>query len=167
MELRSHCGSLRFILIEGLSDLNWSDIVLEGLIIIGAPLIGLIAAVGAHQMNRVLPIGFAGLNRFHLIWLWAVVFFYVGGLIGPITNLFKRHFGGLDLISGFALGVPLGALGILVWIIPGYYGYALLSGLKGHKYQPITRSIFGVALLLLPASIFFLIGFIGAATNEQ
>jgi hypothetical protein len=156
-----------FYLIDGLSDLDWSDVLLEGLIIIGAPLIGLIAAVAAREINRAIPIGFAGLNRFHLLWLWVVVFFYVGGLVGPIINIFKRQFGGLDLIAGLALGVPAGALGILLWAIPGYYGYALLSGLKGHKYQPIIRGLIGVGSLLLPAIIFLLIGLVEAATNDQ
>ena len=102
-------------LISGKHDFDQSDVI-EVLIIIGAPLLGFISAIAASEMNRSLTIGFADLNRFHLLWLWLIVFCYVIGLIGPTIKLYKRAFGLSDWILGLALGVPLGAIGILLFV---------------------------------------------------
>jgi hypothetical protein len=137
-------------------------VIIEGLIIIGAPVVGLVSAIAGQEMNRSLPHGFADLNRFHLLWLWFAVFFYVSGLIGPTIKLFKHDLGLGDWLVGLALGVPLAGIGILMFLVPGYYGLALLSGHKGRNYQPIIRNFLGVAILLSPVVVFALLSLLAA-----
>jgi hypothetical protein len=63
------------VITVGLLNLNpaaepWYQHVIEGLIIIASPFIGVYISQFAQTLNEKHPFGFVGINRLHLIWLW-------------------------------------------------------------------------------------------------
>ena len=57
----------------------WYQYVIDGLLVIGCPLIGFYAAEAAREINDSQPAGFAGINRLHFLWLWLAAYLYALG----------------------------------------------------------------------------------------
>jgi hypothetical protein len=145
----------------------WSNqvgfMIADGLLIIGAPLIGFALANLAREMNGLFRVGFAGLSYLHLVWLWLLVFWYVTGLIGPTITLIKHDFGG----HTFWLYRIFPLIGMMLWLLPGCYGLALLSGHKGQDRRPLIRNMLGVGVLLFPVVAFILFNFALAMYSHE
>jgi len=126
----------------------WYQHVIDGLLVIGCPLVGFHVAETAREINDSQPLGLAGINRLHFLWLWFAAYWYALGLIFPISRhyMLESTFPGMitiviDLIIN---GVPAVAL-----LIPGYFGVALLSGHRGTAFHPIARNLLGVVVLVV------------------
>jgi hypothetical protein len=108
--------------------------------IIVAPFVGLSVVEVAQEMNREEPRGFAGINRFHLLWLWIAAGWYALGLLTPVFQFFVYRGGIISLLLNF---VPAAA-----FAIPGYYGLALLAGRRGEGLHPVGRNLVGVLIII-------------------
>lgn len=126
----------------------WYQYVIDVGMVIGCPISGVQAADAAREINSDTPTGFAGINRFHFLWLWFIAFLYALGLITPLTG----HFVSMSINSSlFAIvgdimvdGIPAAAL-----LIPGYFGLALLCGRKGTSLRPLLRNLFAIIVLVV------------------
>jgi hypothetical protein len=126
----------------------WYQFMIDGLLVIGCPLISFYVAEAARDINDNQPNGFAGINRLHFLWLWFAAYWYGLGLISPISRhyMLETTFPGMittifDIIIN---GIPAAAL-----LIPGYFGIALLSGNQGTSLHPIARNLLGVIVLVV------------------
>jgi hypothetical protein len=126
----------------------WYQHAIAGLIVIAAPVIATYVSEIAKQLNVRHPIGFVGINRLHLIWLWFAAFCYALGLIDPVSRLLTRPRGAFDLLTGILTGIPTTAIPVILLLVPGYYGLALLSGHKGSNLHWATRNLLGVIVLV-------------------
>lgn len=125
----------------------WYQHVIDELLVIGCPLIGFHVAEAAHEINDSQPIGFAGINRLHFLWLWLAAYWYALGLITPIARhyMLEATIPGVITILGDMIvnGIPAIAL-----LIPAYFGVALLAGHRGATLHPIIRNLLGTVVLI-------------------
>jgi hypothetical protein len=131
---------------EDLSDSEpWYQYVIDGLMIVVAPFVGVFVVEAAREQNRQEPRGFAGINRFHLLWLWIAAFWYGLGLITPVSRLY-----GMSEHNIFAMVITLliNLIPAAAVAIPGYYGLALLAGRYGDSMHPAGRNLVGVLVLV-------------------
>lgn len=126
----------------------WYQFVIDGLLVIGCPLIGFYVAVAARDVNNSEPTGFAGINRLHFLWLWFAAFWYGLGLISPISRHYMLETTSPGMITAIVdiiiNGIPAAAL-----LIPGYFSVALLSGYRGIALHPVARNFLGIAVLVV------------------
>jgi hypothetical protein len=129
----------------------WYQHAIDGLIVIAAPLVGLLMSEQAEILNKEEPVGFAGINRWHFLWLGIAAHWYAIGLILPTAIWLRPPYDTIShLIKIILLAVPIAAL-----IIPACYGLAFLSAHEGTKLSPSTRNVLGAALIILG----FLVGY--------
>lgn len=131
----------------------WYQHAISALIVVLSPFIGIYVSGMVRQLNVRHLIGFIGVNRLHLIWLWFAAFCYAIGLIEPMSHLLMRPRGAGDLLTGILTGIPTSAIPVIALAAPGYYGLALLSGHKGSKLRSVTRNLLGVIVLIVPLVI--------------
>ena len=126
----------------------WYQYVIDGLLVIGCPFISFHVAEAARETNNSQPVGLAGINRLHFLWLWFAAYWYALGLIFPISRHYMLESTSPGVISTVAdmiiNGIPAAAL-----LIPGYFGIALLSGHRGTALHPIARNLLGVVVLIV------------------
>jgi hypothetical protein len=106
----------------------------------------------AKEINLKEPIGFAGINRLHFLWLFFAIHWYAAGLIAPVYAIWTRLQGASIihlLLTLIADGIPATAL-----LVPGFYGYALLSGHRANNLNPAARNLLGIIVI----AIGFLLG---------
>lgn len=113
--------------------------------VVAAPLIAVSVVDAARDLNRQEPYGFAGINRFHLLWLWIAAFWYGLGLITPVSQIY-----GMSNPSIFAMVITLliNFIPAAAIAIPGYYGLAFLAGHHGDGMHPAGRNLVGVLVLI-------------------
>jgi hypothetical protein len=127
----------------------WYQYVIDGLMIVAAPLIAVLVAESAQQVNRHEPRGFGGINRLHLLWLWIAAFWYALGLITPMSRLYTSEPNAISMfVTLFVNLIPAASIAI-----PGYYGLALLSGTYGQRMHPVGRNLSGVLVLILGLAV--------------
>jgi hypothetical protein len=127
----------------------WYQHAIDGLMIISSPIVGMYVSKLARKINVQQPVGFAGINRLHFLWLWIGAFCYALGLIEPVSHLLTRPRGGVDLLTGILTGLAANAIPVIALLIPGFYGLALLSGHKGSNLHLVTRNLLGVIVLVV------------------
>jgi hypothetical protein len=122
---------------------------IDGLMIILAPFIGAQVSKIAQHINSRKLAGLVGINRLHFLWLWFAAHFYGAGLAVPIGRYLTRSegFGVIDLLTGALVGLPAAAIPLIAFLVPGYYGLALLSGQKRTDLRAATRNLLGVLVL--------------------
>jgi hypothetical protein len=122
---------------------------IDGLMIILAPFIGAQVSKIAQDINSRKLAGLVGINRLHFLWLWFAAHFYGAGLAVPIGRYLTRSegFGVIDLLTGALVGLPAVAIPLIAFLVPGYYGLALLSGQKRTDLRAATRNLLGVLVL--------------------
>jgi hypothetical protein len=125
----------------------WYQHAIDGLLVVASPLIGVFLSDPAKQLNTQKHIGFFGISRFHLFWLFIPAYWYAASLIGPIAYIWTHIQPGSSIqfvILLLLTGVPISAL-----IAPGFYGVALLAGYKGATFSPLVRNFLGVIVLVI------------------
>lgn len=103
----------------------WYQHVIEGLVIVGAPFVGSFMADAANDMIHGKPEGFAGINRWHFLWLWFAAMAYAGGVISPLLHMWigsLMYGGGGDIIRTIVFGLP-----VVTYAIPALWGLAVLA----------------------------------------
>jgi hypothetical protein len=103
----------------------WSQHVVDGLIIIGAPYAGYFLGEAMFETVAEKPSGFVGINRLHFVWLWLLVMAYASGVIAPLITILVGSImssGNGDLVRNIVLGVP-----VLAFAVPVMSGLAVLS----------------------------------------
>lgn len=72
------------------------------------------------------PDGFAGIDRWHFIWLWLVVFLYAGSVISPLLNF---GFDSLvnDSLVGNILRIIVFGPPLAAYAIPLFWGFTVLA----------------------------------------
>jgi hypothetical protein len=123
----------------------WYQYAIDALMVIGAPSVGIFVADAAQDLRRVAPRGVGGINRFHFIWLWFVVYFYAIGLITPVARLYALS---EPNIVGTAITLLINGIPAVAVAIPGYYGMAFLAGHHGDTMYPAGRNMIGVFVLI-------------------
>jgi hypothetical protein len=134
-------------LIDSAGDLvpePWYQHLITGVVVLFAPIIGMLASEQSRTLNARNAFGFCAINRFHFLWLWLAVYFYASDLVGPIARIVTRP---ETIISSLLILALVGILAAVL-IIPGFYGLALLSGHKGDKLHPAIRNLLGVIVLV-------------------
>jgi hypothetical protein len=132
----------------------WYQYAIEGIMVLMSPLIGVLAANPAREINKQEPRGFGGINRGHFLWLWLASYCYAVGLITPIARIYTAAVKGeISLIFSVLLnGIPAGSL-----LIPGYVGLALLSGQLGTALNSAARNLLGIVVIVVGFAISVLI----------
>lgn len=123
----------------------WYQYVIDGLMVVMAPLVGMLVVETAQDLNRQEPHGFVGINRFHLLWLWIAAFWYGLGLITPMSQLYGMQ--GPSIIH-MIITLLINFIPAAAVAIPGYYGLAFLSGHHGNSMHPAGRNLVGVLVLI-------------------
>jgi hypothetical protein len=124
----------------------WYQSCIDSLVIVGSPYVGFKASEIARDVVRANPVGFDGVNRLHLLWLWIAVLCYGIGLIGPFVRTYSRQWsfgpdGAGELVVTLITTMPL--------FIPAYYGLGLLSRRTGAGLNPVARNALGVLVLVV------------------
>jgi hypothetical protein len=118
------------------------------LIIVIAPLIGWYTSALARMLNERMPTGFAGIDRWHFLWLGAAVHGYALGLITPFAILFGPSYDDVSHRSKLIIALIPAAL-----VFPAYFGLALLSGREGKELSATKRNFLG-ALVVISGGLF-------------
>jgi hypothetical protein len=112
---------------------------------VGAPIVALTTAEHVEKMHHDEP-GLAGINRWHLFWLWIPAYFYALAIITPLARFYSAQFEGsivftivailVNFVPAFAVGLPL------------YYGLEILRGTHGGTMPPPARNLVGALVLI-------------------
>jgi hypothetical protein len=126
-----------------------SQYVVDGFVIVAAPLIGAGVSVAALIVHNEKPVGFGGINRWHFLWLWIAAFFYTGGLTGPVLHfLFGEGAWSSSRITNILHTIVFG-FPVLAVCIPLIWGLSLLSGHSGQRMSFGLRNIMGTVVLVV------------------
>jgi hypothetical protein len=134
----------------------WYQNLISGALIFAAPLIALSTLETADDFNAGTQRGFAGINSLHFVWLWIPTYFYALALISPIMHFYLAQWNDPSLL-GLLFSIP-NILIAALFLVPLYFGVALLSGQNGSRLSPIVRNGAGVSILIF--------GWIAAALIE-
>jgi hypothetical protein len=129
----------------------WYQHAIDGLIVIAAPVIGLFMSEQAEILNKETPVGFAGINRWHFLWLGIAAHWYAIGLILPLTIWLRPPYDTTSHLFKIILLAP----SIAALIFPAGYGLVLLSRDEGIRFSPLMRNVIGAILIIVG----FLVGF--------
>ena len=128
----------------------WYQHLIDGLMVIGAPIIGSFVAESAEELHGQSHNGVGGIHRLHFVWLWLVVYFYALGLITPVARIYGTP--EASFITTFVTLV-VNAIPALAFAVPGYYGLALLAGEHGGTMHVAGRNLVAVMVLVFGAGI--------------
>jgi hypothetical protein len=118
----------------------WSQHVVEWLVVIVAPFVGILSGIVGAEVASRQPDGFRGINRLHFIWLWVAVFFYAMGMISPALHVwFDPSDNGIIRLVAF--GPPL-----LIYGAPLFWGLSALAG--NTNWSRRRANILGPLILL-------------------
>jgi hypothetical protein len=123
----------------------WSQHIVDALVIVGALYGGWFIGEAAAESFDEKSLGFAGINRWHFLWLWLPVAAYADGVISPLIHLWVDSFtsgGDGDFIRTIVLGVP-----VLAYGLPIFMGLSVLSG-RDHHRRVICNTV-GPAILIV------------------
>jgi hypothetical protein len=123
----------------------WYQYMIDFAMLGAAPLIGIYVTEAARDQNEQEPRGFAGMNRWHFLWLWIPTFWYAVGLITPLSRFYSLPEPSIvtSVLTFIVNFIPAAAVAI-----PGYYGMALLAGHHGDTMHPAGRNLVGVLVLI-------------------
>jgi hypothetical protein len=126
-------------------DEPWYQYVIDGLVMLGAPVAALETAEHIEQAHSDGP-GLAGINRWHFAWLWILAYFYALAIITPLARFYSVQIDGgfiaiilviiVNFVPAFAVGLPL------------YYGLEILRGTHGDTMPPPARNLVGALVLI-------------------
>jgi hypothetical protein len=126
-------------------DEPWYQYVVDGLVMLGAPVVALATAEHVEKAHDDEP-GLAGINRWHFLWLWILTYFYAVAIITPLARFYSVQLNGgliaiilvtiVNFVPAFAVGLPL------------YYGLEILRGTHGDTMPPPARNLVGALVLI-------------------
>lgn len=123
----------------------WYQYLIDVLIVVGAPRVGIFMSDAAEDMHRDTSAGFGGINRLHFLWLWPVAFLYALGLITPLARIYGLQSENIIVIVSTLIVNVIPAIAVAV---PGYYGLTFLAGHHGNTMHPVGRNLVGALVLV-------------------
>jgi hypothetical protein len=124
----------------------WYQYVIDGIVIVVAPIVGYTIAEPAAELNSEFEQGFAGINRGHFTWLWLVFYWYGLGLISPVMHFYMDQ--SADSIFSNFFAIVIWGIPAAVFLFPLFYGLAYLSGSHGATWPSYKRNLAGAGILL-------------------
>lgn len=123
----------------------WYQTAIDAAMIVAAPCIALFAVEHVEAAHRQ-ELGLFGLNRWHVVWLWLITYFYGLAMITPIARFYNVQMGGniIAIVLVFAVNFVPAAIVAL----PLYYGLAILRGDHGETMPPVARNFVGALVLI-------------------
>ena len=117
-------------------------LVISGIVFISAPIAGAFCGEFGAQVSTENETGFAGIPRYHFLWLWIPLYWYGLALIAPISNFVF----GPDSYSFLIHAIR--AIPIVIYGAPLIFGIGIMSGEILEVRSGLLRQILGPVVLV-------------------